>query len=287
MRRLIFAFAIALTHVLLVTGTSDAHAKREPKIMHQAETSMLVTGIIDIAAQGEVIAYAIDKPEELPGVVLDTVARTVPTWKFEPAALPDKAVGRSKMGLLFVATKNENDSHVVALREASFASAESWDVPYFDANDPHNPQYPTKALRRKMVPSTIYLVFRYGRDGRMLDVDVEQVNLHVYGTDIEMRRWRKALADACLRVAHQWRVNVPPAAFRDGRPYRIGRTSVSFSSPDRRAGYGEWKVYLPGPRKFIPWIQDTPASETRPEASLAGDVQGSDVRRLMTPVSGD
>jgi hypothetical protein len=51
-------------------------------------------------------------------------------------------------------------------------------------------------------------------------------------------------------------------------------------------GYGEWEAYIPGPRSIIPWLQNTPLADTRPDAQTSGDFNDGRGRRLLTPLEG-
>jgi hypothetical protein len=53
-----------------------------------AEASMLVTGTLEINADGTVRGYAIDQPDKLPAPVRDVIQKNVPGWTFklDPAA---------------------------------------------------------------------------------------------------------------------------------------------------------------------------------------------------------
>ncbi len=285
MRSFVLAAVLALT--LSTTMHADARDKRDPSILRQAEASTLITGTIDITAAGNVVNYAIDMPEKLPKAVLDMIERAAPTWKFEPIVMPEKTIGRSNMSLLFLASQDEKGDYIVQLRGVSFANPDKQQNVSIDKKHFRYPAYPHTALDGMPVPGTVYLVLRYDREGRVIDADAEQVNLHVYGSEAQQAKWREALAKACLEAAVKWRMKLPPGSLREDEAYGIGRVPVSFTEEGvRLPGYGKWRAHLPGPRKVIPWAENTPLAENRPDTQVPGDIHSREARRLITPLGG-
>lgn len=289
MRTHALAAALALVLPFGLPGAmhADARGKRDEAIQRQAETSTLITGTIDITAQGAVVGYTIDRKEKLPPLLLEMAAKAVAGWSFEPVQIPENAVGRSAMSLLFVARLNDSGGYIVELREASFAGQDSKREATFDRKYFRPPQYPMAVLDGASVPGTVYLALRYDGNGRILDAEVEQVNLRIHGSEAQLTKWRDALAQACLDVAPKWRMKIPSGALPAGETYGIARVPVSFEAYGTpRPRYGEWRAYLPGPRKVIPWLQNTPFGQTRPDALPPDQVHGTEGRRLTKLLDG-
>jgi hypothetical protein len=117
--------SLALVLLLgLVTPSLDANAvnAREDAMLSTAETSMLVTGTVDITADGKVAGYAVDQDEKLPKAIVNMVARVAPKWTFAPMNLPENTIGRSRMSLLFVAKRLDSGEYSLQLRDAQFLS---------------------------------------------------------------------------------------------------------------------------------------------------------------------
>jgi hypothetical protein len=282
--------SLALVLLLgLLTPSLDANADnaREDAMLSTAETSMLVTGTVDITADGKVARYAVDQDEKLPKAIVNMVARVAPKWTFAPVNLPENTIGRWKMTLLFVAKRLESGGYSLQLRDAQFLSPAPEESASIDKKYMRYPHYPHAALSGASIPGTVYLAVRFDRSGRVLDVAVEQVNLRTLGSGAQMARWRTALGKACLDAAKRWRFNVPATAFDAGQDSGIGRIPVSFMPEGAPlTGYGEWEAYIPGPRSIIPWLQNTPLADTRPDAQTSGDFNDGRGRRLLTPLEG-
>ena len=260
-------------------------------VRKQAESSLLVTGAIDITADGKVVGYTLDKPEKLPTGIVEMLARMAPDWTFEPLALGGKAVSRSQMDLQFVAKKLGDGNFTITLRSASFDSPSPESRPSIDKRSFHKPSYPVAAMEGAMVSGTVYLVVRYDHTGTIVDIDAERVDLRVIGSEAQMTRWRDTLARTTLSTAKHWRLVVPEAALPPGQTHGTGRIPVHYAVTEDdntdRPVYGRWETYIPGPRKVIPWWDATPMARTAPDALAPGAFHDASTgRRLLTPLGG-
>lgn len=260
-------------------------------VRRQAESSLQVTGDIDISADGKVVGYTLDQPEKLPKGIVDMVARIASQWAFEPMALDGKAVSRSRMTLQFVAKKQQDGTLTVALRSGSFDNPSPESRPSIDRREFRKPNYPINALQGAMVPGIVYVVVRYDRAGTLVDVDAERVDLRVIGSEAQMARWRDALARSTLSAAKTWKLVVPEGAVPQGETYGTGRIPVAYNVDDDdttgRPPYGRWETYIPGPQKIIPWWNATPMAATAPDTLAPGAFHDSGTgRRLLTPLDG-
>lgn len=283
-----------LRRLLLLCGLFAATvcAAGSPAVVRrQAESSLRVTGDIDISADGEVVGYTLDKPEKLPKGIVDMVARIAPHWAFEPVALDGKAVSRSRMTLQFVAKQQQDGSLSVALRSGSFDNPSPDSRPSIDKRGFRMPNYPIGALQGAMVSGIVYVVVRYDRGGTLIDVDAERVDLRVIGSEAQMARWRDVLARSTLSAAKGWKLVVPDGALPQGETYGTGRIPVAYNVDDDdttgRPPYGRWETYIPGPQKLIPWWDATPMAATAPDTLAPGAFHdGGTGRRLLTPLDG-
>lgn len=251
------------------------------------ESSLLVTGSVDIDAAGEVKSFALDQPDKLPRGIVDLVGKFSRDWKFEPIPLGDRTVSRSRMSLLFVASKLEHGQYRVELRNANFDEPNPALRVSIDPASRVLPRYPFSAMGTG-VEGTVYLSLRFDRDGNVLDIASEQVNLRVLGNRNEMAQWRASLEYSAISAAKRWRMLVPAGAIPANETYGVGRVAVSYTFDDTpETRYGRWETYVAGPRANIPWHEHTPLANTSPEALAPGDFYAAgNGRRLLTPLTG-
>lgn len=248
--------ALAMTGMALAAGPGAARKR--------AEASMLVTGEIAVAQDGSVTGYTLDRQEKIPQEVAGLIGRVAPKWRFQPVMQDGHAVAaKAHMSLRLVARHeaDNSDQYVVRIASASFgdygAGGES--ITYAKRSAP---SYPRDAAAEG-VQGTVYLLLRVGRDGKVADAAVEQVNLGVVGSDHQMNVWRNALANPAVRVAKDWTFNLPTKGVHVNDPEYITRVPVMFrlnrnERPDDL--YGTWMAYVPGPKEPIAWTKDDDGS---------------------------
>src|SRR5690606_8526743 len=96
-------FLIAVLALLLAL---PGYAQNARAFRDKVEASMVVTGHVDIGADGSVTAYALDAAEKLPGYVVDLFDRNVPGFRFEPPTTDGEAfAARARMSARIVARK--------------------------------------------------------------------------------------------------------------------------------------------------------------------------------------
>lgn len=134
------------------------------------ESSLRVTGTIDIAASGKVIGHTLDAPENLPRGIVDLVARFAPEWTFEPLPSANASPSRSQMALLFVAHRLDDGKVRIELANAYFEDPNPGPQPTLDPAKKRMPLYPLNDLGGASVTGTVYLGLRYDRAGNILDV---------------------------------------------------------------------------------------------------------------------
>lgn len=235
-------------------------AQTPSAVRKQAEASMVVTGHIVIEPNGAVRSYALDQQDKLPAPIVDLMRSNIGTWRFEPVMRDGVATAaQAPMNVRVVATP-EDDGKTFSLRiaGATFGDGPADEQPRYKQR--RAPSYPQEALHAR-VAGTVYLLVRIGRDGTVDDVSAEQVNLTVVDTERGMQRWRKVLADASVKAAHDWTFEVPAAgAHKDDGEWVVSVPVAFHLSPwgtlDRPAGYGTWEGYIPGPKQTIPWMEE-------------------------------
>jgi hypothetical protein len=256
-------------------------------IRKQVEASMLLTGTIEIAADGSVSGHALDHPDKLEAGVIGLVDRTLPTWRFEPVVEDGKAHrATAKMSLLLVANRLDADRFTMRIRSASFVDTNEAPGGKLSSKRLEPPRYPVDAFRDG-VSGTTYAIVRVDRSGKVADVAVEQVNLRVTGSQTQMTVWRDAFAKATRLAARKWQFTPPATGKYVDAQFWSARVPVEYYvavGAERR--YGKWQPYVPGPKQVVPWLDSAGADvASSPEALAAGGVyQLGAGPHLLTPL---
>lgn len=239
---------------VMFSGLALASGPRE--VRKRIEASMLITGSIDVAPDGSVHAYELDKQDKLPADVVDLLHKAVPGWRFKPTLLDGvPVIAHAKMSVRVVAKREDNGDYTARVTGANFGEQKPGES--ITPKDRTQPRYPQTAAHAQ-VAGTVYLLLRVGHDGQVTDASAEQVNLSVVASDSDLRLWRKILADASLDAAKQWTYNTPTSGPRAKEDAWIVRVPVAFRLHTYRAStdddYGKWQAYVPGPKEAISWL---------------------------------
>lgn len=259
-----------------------AQATGPASVRKQVEASLLVTGSIDIERDGSVGGFTLDHADQLPIGVRELADRSIPGWKFEPVVLQDEAVkARTRMSLRIVARQAEKDRYEITIQNASFNQAKPGQYAERDKLDP--PKYPKDAVQSR-VAAEVYLVVKIGRDGKVMDVVAEQVNLCTVDSERGMKRWREIFARAAIGAAREWTFFPPTWGDERDAPFWRVRVPVDFAfAQDQPRQYGQWQAYVPGPRLAAPWAHDDQGGS---DALAAGGVYPLGMGpRLLTPLN--
>lgn len=270
--------------LLLATWSLAAAAQSEREIREQAQASMLVTGTIDIEPDGSVSAYVLDHEEKLPPFVADVVDRAVPGWRFEPVVVDGASVrARSRMTVRLVAAPAKDDGIEVRISGARFGAYEEEDAGFVRAVSRPPPRYPSMSAR--LYPrGDVYLALKIGREGQVMDVAVEQVNLRSAANATTSARIRKLFSDAAIDAARKWTFRPPTTGDQADAPYWSVTASISFLiHGDPVDDYGDWIGYIPGPHQPAPWLRQ--AERNSNDALADGTLlQLGTGPRLLTPL---
>ncbi|MCW0367318.1 hypothetical protein NB699_002301 [Xanthomonas sacchari] len=283
----------AVLSLLLAFTAVAADGVGPGAVRKQIESSMLVSGTIDIEPSGTVSALALDQQERLPEGVVGFVRNSVMQWKFEPGLRDGKPVpARAPMTLRVVAKRLQGDDYQVEIRGADFSHYDPNDRSVVTSIQMKPPAYPEAAYSVGAAGSA-YLVLKVGRDGRVADAAVEQVNLRVVASERQMQQLREVLGKSALGAARKWTFR-PPSEGKDVEaPYWTVRVPVDYALRDDMpqgapSSYGRWTSYVPGPRQRAPWITGEDATGFSPDLLPAGGVYmaGNGGPRLLTPLQG-
>lgn len=274
-----------LLGLLLAASCLPADAQHARAMQNKLEARMLVTGTVDIEADGRVSAFALEHQDRIPAPVLDLVERASAGWRFEPVLVDDVPVpARAPMSLKVLATKVQGTRDEFALRlDGAYFGSSSYEAGESPTSVEMKPPNFPAGLQQMGISGTVYLVLKVGRDGIVEDAVAEQVNVKVAGDARDMERWRKTLADSALAAARKWTFAGPRRGDEVDAPFWSVRVPVDYKfANDSDPRPGAWEVYIPGPRQDVAWLTEAESS-TQPDTLVAGGVHPVDPgRRLLT-----
>lgn len=264
------------------------------------EGSMLVTGTITVNPDGGVRGYTVQGLDKLPSAVRQIIQTTVSRWQFVPIMADGKAVtAKAGMSLRIVADMVDAQHATVSIAGAAFGcdarpkSNLPGECPVGTAvryahRDP--PSYPMDALQAR-VGGEVFLVLQIGRDGRVSQAAVRQVNL--YSVTDWPAHYRKVLANATLRAASKWQFSIPTTGPNAAKDHWVVQVPINYtlgpccSAPTHR--YGQWNAYLPGPVQDVPWAHEnvSGASRTSADAIVSGGLFVRDTRFVLKTALAD
>jgi hypothetical protein len=232
-------------------------------------SSMLLTGTVDIGPDGDVRNYALEHPEKIPSAVLNLVKKTVAGWRFQ-VQLPGHVIARARMNLRVLAKPVGSSSFSIEVEGVDFGRDSDDPGEQVTERDTPRLNYPSSASRAGGA-AVVYMLMRIGRDGHVLDLGAEEVNLTLDVPRYERKRIADAFIKSCEQTMRHWTFNVPTKGDLASNAYWLVQVPVHFDlvSFDRRSHtpvYGSWEPYLPGPRLSIPWVNDQTMLATAPDA---------------------
>ncbi|HEY5804526.1 MAG TPA: energy transducer TonB [Lysobacter sp.] len=255
-------------------------------VRKQVESTLLVTGTVDIEPDGTVGGYTLDRGAELPPVVTALLDKATPTWKFEPVEVAGKpARVRTAMSVRLVARRAETgEGFDVRIAAGNFGNPDEEGSLASESLKP--PTYPMDAASAG-VYGTVYVIVRVGRNGNVEDAIAEQVNMKVIDSEAGLERWRRVLAKAAVRGAGAWKFTPPTRGDEVDAPFWLARVPVDFVAHDSKPlKYGEWEAYVPGPRQSTPWLGAMNTS-LGADAVANGSIQPLGTGpKLLTPIGG-
>ncbi|WP_141400782.1 hypothetical protein [Pseudoxanthomonas wuyuanensis] len=273
---------IAWLMLCLLMFGAPAAADDVAEFRKQVVGTMLLTGTLAIAADGSVIGYAINQPDKVPPEVLRHLARHVPRWKvtMADASSPGEATER-RFSVRVMAIPEESGYFRLSLAGANIVQQHKPGEDIVADGRLRRPEYPRAVLRLADVSGTVYVAVKVGRDGKVADLVIEQVNLNFIGEEQEIAQVRAEFAAHTAAAARQWKFKMPKGGPLAEYPFLEARVPVTYivgAAP----GYGEWEYYLPGPRRAVSGAEDDGVTIA---AGESGELQLIGVGpRLVTPL---
>ena len=268
---------------LIATATAATGAAPE-SVSKQIEASMLLTGTIEIEADGSVRRHSIDNEDKVPDYVLASIDKWVPAWRFKPVLVDGEAVpARATMSLRMGAEPSGDDKFSIYIAGASFGESGARATDSVARLERKPPVFP-RDVANMGGKGTVYLLLKVDRQGTVEDVVAEQVNLTAHASDPEMKRIRRRLAAAAVKRAWEWTFDAPSTGELADAEFWSVRVPVEFTyHGDKEVAYGQWEGYLPGPRTRAPWLGDDDG--TSGDALASGDLHMVGAGpRLLTPL---
>ncbi len=261
------------------------------------QAGMTISGHVEIAPDGSVTGYQLDRPSRIPSAAKALVAKAVPAWKFAPVRVDGKAVpARSAMRIHLVARQMDKGGYTIGIDSAWFRSKDAVNgTDTLRVRDRTSPRYPAAAVKER-VQGTVYTVLRINRQGKVDKLAIRQVNLRTRGSSAQMRRWRQWLAEASEKAVKDWIFTPPTTGPEAGHEYWVAvmpvifrlKTSAQSKQAYRADRYGKWQSCIPGPRQSIPWVKDAEKRLLANADALPGNgvFSGGQTLHLLTPLSG-
>ena len=259
----LLASALALTFVV---GSAWAGNAREAR--QQAESSLRGSGRLVVGPDGEVESHELDPKAPLTPALKAFVDDSIRGWRFKPVLVDGKPVrAKVPMSLRLVAKRADDGKFSVTIASTYFGSED--DLATTDRLRSIRlspPRFPKGALMMGG-KGVVYLVVQVGRDGKVTNVDAEQVNLRVAGTEGQMASLRKKFTDAAVRAARGWTFNIPTTGPEANDATWLVRVPVDYRLDDERQRGNGWDTYIPGPRNFgMPWASEKLRMAGSPDA---------------------
>lgn len=277
---------------MLLAGSGSVQAAGPKDVLAQAEATLQLTGTVVVDEQGRVIRHTLDQEAMLEEWLTQFVARQVDRWQFEPTRVDGKpVVAEVQMYLRLVGHREPGDKVRVRIAGTHFGGPNTGpltDYPRIAQMTP--PEFP-KAPLRIGGQGIVYLLVQIGRDGRVLNIGVEQTNLRIAGTERQMKMMREDFESAAIRQARHWTFTPPSTGLLVNDESWLIRVPIEFalSAPWGRVSTpGQWDSYIPGPRNVdMPWAADQLRSAGAPDALPAqvGAYPLTQGIKLLTPLS--
>ena len=257
---LLLALALAVgTAAGLASAGATAQTARA--VRATAEASMVLTGNIDVAADGTVSGLVLDQRDAIAPAIATFVDGTIRRWQFEPFLVDGVASPKhAPMRVRLLGRSRDDGALDVRMVSVDFSEYDGNAIDAVTVDRMTPPRYPEAA-------------FRAGAQG--------EVTLLVKVSTSEARRWTFR----------------PPTSGEDrDRAFWTLRVPVTFELRERHdaapgPSYGRWKAYIPGPRQTAPWPTGEDAAQVGSDLLPAGGVYMVDSAnrglRLLTPLSKD
>lgn len=239
--------------------------------------SMTVTGHIEIAPDGSLHTYQLDKG--LSPAVEQLVEKNLRQWRFEPITVEGRPViARTRLRLMLSAEEIA-DGYQLRVENVWFGEPTR-------TSKMRPPQYPAQAAYAGL-GARVILVLRLDASGKVIDVHPEQTSLGAIAkNEKQAEEWRGVFEKVSVAAARRWKFDVTEVI--GGAPVETSsvRVPVDFEMMGKTSD-NRWRGFVPGPRRPAPWVTDEIAATQSIDDLGADDTQPLDSRfKLKTQIVG-
>lgn len=272
---------------------ADAVAQNARAVRATAEMSMVLSGSIDVAADGSVSTLVLDQRAMLAPGIVSFVEGAIRGWQFEPTLRDGTPVAvHAPLRVRLRGKQQEDGNYQISMTSVDFSEYDPKATDSITQKRMPPPRYPEEAFRNGGQGDVLLLV-KVARDGTVADVIAEQVNMTVVAPERTMARMRDIFAKASISAARKWTFSPPTTGEDSTRDSRTVRVPVTFALNNSDNGqperYGRWRAFIPGPRQAAPWRTPDGAGQAGSDLLPAGGVYMVDGTqrglRLLTPLA--
>lgn len=264
--------AIAVLLLLfLLSAAAQAQQGVKPAL------SMTVTGHIEIARDGNLHTYQLDKG--LPPAVEQLVEQNLRQWTFEPITVDGRPVIARTRVRLMLSAEEVAGGYQLKVENVWFGEPTR-------TSKMRPPQYPVQAAYAGL-GARVILVLKLDAGGNVTDVHPEQTSLGAIAKDEKSaEEWRAVFEKASVAAARRWKFDVTEVI--EGAPAETSsvRVPVDFEMMGSTSK-NRWRGFVPGPRRPAPWLTDEVAATQTIDDLGVNDTQPLDSRfKLKTQIVG-
>lgn len=276
---------------------ADAVAQNARAVRATAEMSMVLSGSIDVAADGSVSTLVLDQRAMLAPGIVSFVEGAIRGWQFEPTLRDGKPVAvHAPLRVRLRGKEQDDGNYQISMTSVDFSEYDPKATDSVTRKSLPPPRYPEDVFRNGGQGDVLLLV-KVARDGTVADVIAEQVNMTVVAPERTLAKMRDILAKASVSGARKWTFVPPTTGEGSTRDFWTVRVPVNFAlnsdtgsngnaQPER---YGRWRAFIPGPRQAAPWRKPDAAGQAGGDLLPAGGVYMVDGTqrglRLLTPLA--
>lgn len=261
-----FFSTVALTLAVLA---APAAAQRQA----QAAFSLDATGDLEIAADGSVHAYKLDKDQK--PTIQEALDKSIRSWRFTPITVEGRPViASTRMRLVLDALPIGDGNYRLQVKNVWFGE------PGRSRSRMSPPRYPRDAAGVGL-GARVVLVLKLDGQGNVERLHAEQVSLDVRAPNETIaENWRRKFEKSSVDAAKRWKFDLTEVV--DGVPVETSvRVPVDYVM-GRGNSDNRWRAYIPGPWRPVPWVGSGAVASQDATGLGEGDVQPLDSRFKLT-----
>lgn len=233
-----------------------------------AEYSLQATGELQIAGDGSLLSYKLDKGQK--PAIEQALDKSIRNWRFEPITVDGRAViARTRIRIELQAQPAADGNYALRVNNVWFGEPNR-------RSKLRAPRYPRDAVMANL-GARVVLVMKLDRAGNVVEQHVEQTSLNARASNEKIAEgWRRKFEQASLAAVKHWKFDLTEVI--DGRTIE---STVRVPIDYVIGGGGKdntWSAFIPGPHRPAPWINPLTLVDPGSEGLGNGDVQPLDSR---------